>query len=134
MNPDDTAFHGLYLYVDDAIDFDGDPFIGWDSAIGYKMPGYLIDTSIYSMASRDDRWNVLAASSFDSLVTSHTWTVVLARTLAPPTTNDVDLRNLDSIQVTVAASNDHTYGSDVSFHEHSGSVPFYIVFRPPAEK
>ena len=132
MHPDDTAFHGPYLYYSDVVDFDPSPFVGWDSVPGYKMPGYAIDTTIYSNATRNDRWNVLAASVYDSASSPHTWTVVLSRTLAAATSNDVDLTTLDSIQVSVAASNEHTYGEDPSYKDHSGSVPFYIIL-PRAE-
>ncbi|MCP4705733.1 MAG: hypothetical protein GY865_14130 [candidate division Zixibacteria bacterium] len=131
MHPDDTAFAGPYLYYSDVDDFDASPFIGWDSVSGYKMPGFAIDTSIYTMVDRNDRWNVLSASVYDSLSSPRTWTVVFARTLAPATSNDVDLQTLDSIQVTVAASNEHTYGEDPGFREHSGSVPFYIILPRP---
>ena len=131
MHTDDTSFVGPYLYVEDAIDYDPNPFIGWESAIGYKMPGYLIDTTIHSDASRNDRWNVLTASVYDSINSPHTWTVVFSRALAPTTINDVDFRDLDSIQVTVAASNDHTFGEDPAWRNHSGSVPFYIIFPRP---
>lgn len=133
MHPDDTAFAGPYLYVEDAVAYDPSPFIGWDSAAGYKMPGHLIDSTIHSMATRDDRWDVLAASVYDSLISPHYWIVVFSRTLAPPTSNDVDFRELDSIQVTIAASNEHTFAEDPGWREHSGSVPFYIIFNPPAE-
>ena len=132
MHPDDTAFHGTYLYYSDVVEFDADPFVGWDSVPGYKMPGFAIDTTIYSNASRDDRWDVLAASVYDSLSSPHTWTVVLARTLTSSGNNDVDLTTLDSIQVSVAAGNEHTFGEDAGFRGHSGSVPFYIIL-PRAE-
>ncbi len=134
MHEDDTTFKGPYLYVEDAIEFDGNPYIGWDSASGYKMPGHLIDTNIYSLSSRDDRWNVLAASDYDSISVPHYWTVVLSRTLAPASSSDVDLQDLDSIQISLAVSSDHTYGEDPQFRDHSGAVPFYIIFPKPAPK
>ena len=125
MHTDSTAFEEPYLYVEDAIDFD--PYIGFDTLSGHKMAGHLIDSTIYSSDSRNDRWNVLAASVFDEASSPKTWTVVFSRTLAPASSKDVDFRELDSIQVTVAASRDHTSGSDPSWRDHSGSVPFYII-------
>lgn len=126
MHEDDTAFTGPYLYDDDAISFHGYP-TGWDSLQGYKMPGHIIDSTIHTSATRNDRWDVLAASVYDSLSSPSTWTVVFSRTLAPPTSQDVDFQGLDSIEVSVAASNEHTFGEDPGYRDHSGSVPFYII-------
>lgn len=125
MHTDDTAFAGPYLFREDAIEFE--PYIGWDEIGGYKMPGHRIDSTIHSKAERNDRYDVLAASVYDEASTPHTWTVVFSRSLTPSGSNDVDLRTVDSIQVTVAATRDHTYGSDPNMREHSGSVPFYII-------
>jgi len=140
MHPDDTAFHGIYLYEDVMVEYDNDPFIGWDSVAGYRMPGHFIDSTIYSSEERDDRWDVLAISHYDSLSTWHRWTVVLARTLTPSSSNDVDLSDVDSIQITIAVTNDHTFaydddwGVDAGFRDHSGSVPFYLILNESGEE
>jgi hypothetical protein len=135
MHEDDTAFHEPFLYAEDIVDFDGAEYMGWSEA-NYKMPGYIIDSTIYSLAERDDRWDVLAISHYDSLSTWNRWTVVMARPLTGLGANDVDLAGLDSIQVTVAVSSNHTDAEieaslGYDWLEHSGSVPFYLILNPP---
>jgi len=128
MHTDDTAYTGLYLYIDDTVRYQYVGY-GWDEKIGYIMPGHIIDTTVYKDAIPQSRWNVRTIASYDSTSAPYGWTAVFARLLNTSYSDDVNLTGLDSIQVTVAVTNHHTDITDDTWREHSGSYPFYIVFN-----
>jgi len=133
MHTGDTAYHGDYLYTDDTTTYVYLGY-GWDEVDGYRMPAYYVDSTVYKDASAGSRWDVKTVSNY----ASNHWTVIFKRGMNTAYTtgsgqNDVDFTGLDSIQVTIAIANHHTDAlTDASWVEHSGSIPFYIVFNRPA--
>jgi hypothetical protein len=104
---------------------------GWIQ--GFIMPGYYLDSNVYKDPSPGSQWDVKTISSYSN----DQWTVVFERALTTDNSSgagrhDQDLSGLDSVQVTIAVANRHTDPTiDSQWREHSGSVPFYIVFNRP---
>ncbi len=132
MHVTDTAYHGNYLYSADTTAYMYLGY-GWDSVDGYRMPAYYVDSTVYKDATAGSRWDVKTVSNYSS---NH-WTVIFKRGITTDyasgaSRNDVDFTGLDSIQVTIAIANHHTDAmTDDSWVEHSGSIPFYLVFNRP---
>ncbi len=124
MHSADTAFHGAVLYTEDAIEYKSTK--EWQ--LGYIMPGYVIDTTVYysSYRSANSRWDVITASRYDSISVSSTWTVVFMRNLYTGNDDDAMLSVIDSVQIAVAAADNHTTDA----YQHSGSKPFYLILKP----
>jgi hypothetical protein len=133
MHDDTTDFTGPYLFITDTAEFyPAGPIIDWP--IGYRMPGYFIDSSIFHLPTRDQysRWDVKAISHFDSTQASlsdYTWTVVFARALNTQHNEDVNLSGLDSVKVAFRADNRFAT-SDLVTLDYSGSAPFWIILKP----
>jgi len=127
MHHDTTDFDDPFLFVDDAVNMDrtGPP---WPT--GFRMPGYVIDTTIYKSADRTNKskWDVRAIGKQDSTTVPYQWIVVFSRALNTTHNDDVNLAGLDSVQVTIAGANNYTL--DYSNQQHSGSKPFYIILKP----
>lgn len=130
MHVDTFDFEGPYFYLEDAIVFK----IIMDWPTGYKMPGYVIDTNIYTKSVRHSRCDVNAISEFDSSGTSpaeYTWTVAFKRALNTGNNDDVNMANLDSIQATIAAThNVYKFPAPITPIPHSGSKPFWLILKP----
>ncbi len=132
MHVTDTAYHGIYLYTTDTVAYFYLGY-GWDAVQGYRMPAYYVDSTVYKDPNAGDRWDVKAMSGHSA----NYWTVVMKREMTTPssieaTRYDMDFAGLDSIQVTIAISNHHTdIVEDGGWREHSGSIPFYLVFNRP---
>lgn len=124
MHRDTLDFQGTFLFTIDTVDMD--KFLAWP--VGFKMPGYIIDSTLYKSPtlSNSSRWDVMTVAEFDSTAAPYTWTVVFRRALNTHT-DDVNLTDLDSVQVTIAAAHNHTSAYEP---EHSGSAPFYIILKP----
>nr|MBN2277497.1 hypothetical protein [candidate division Zixibacteria bacterium] len=122
MHRDTLDYTGSVLYLEDTVEMN--VFLNWPA--GYKLPGYAIDSTIHSSATRGEssRWDVVAISKYDSTgldASDYTWTVVFARAMNTGRGDDVSLTSLDSIEVRIEATHN---GSD----SHSGSAPFWIIF------
>ncbi len=132
MHRDTTDFTGPFLFITDTTEYiPVGPGVDWPS--GYRMPGYIIDSSIFHLATRSQysMWDVKAISHFDSTQASladYTWTVVFARALNTQHNEDVNLSGLDSIKVTFRADNKLYVG--MGQPEYSGSAPFWIILKP----
>jgi hypothetical protein len=130
---DTIDFTGIVLYRDEASTFDpinDNLDIPWP--LGYEMPGYVVDSSIFNDPDRTNRsWHdVRAISKYDSTglnSSDYSWTIVFERPLNTDYTDDVDLSNLDSVQVTIAVTNSSRVDTHV---DHSGSEPFYLILKP----
>ncbi len=130
MHTDTTTFEGLTLYVEDTVVYHniiGDG--GWQT--GDRVPGNIIDTSVKLDSPLQGRYEVEVMTGYSGGY----YTLVMTRLLTTTKSsgesrNDVNLADLDSIQVTMAISNRHTAASDdATWREHSGSIPFYLVFN-----
>jgi len=133
VHEDTMLYTGVFLYIEDTLKYNPLEPTRWPT--GHRIPGFVTDSSIYGAPDRNDnsRNNVRAIAIFDSTgsSTGWTWTVAFARALNTGYNDDVDLSTLDSVQVTVAATNDHpqeTFGGPKP--AHSGSKPFYIILKP----
>jgi len=130
MHTTDTTYRGDYLYTSDTTEYIYVGY-GWDDVDGYRMPAFYVDSTVYKDASAGSRWDIMATSSYSA---NH-WTLVMRRGMNTDNTtgtgrNDVDFTGLDSIQVTIAIAHRHTDATtDDSWVEHSGSIPFYLVFN-----
>jgi hypothetical protein len=131
----DTLQPASVLYWGDAVDFANDAILnplGYFWPDGFIIPGYVIDSSIWHSTTRNDNSmnNVRAMSSFNS--SSNTWTVVFSRALNTGKNDDVDLSVLDSVQVTLAATDDHpaVVYYPATKPAHSGSAPFWLILKP----
>jgi hypothetical protein len=133
MHTDTFAFAGPFLYIEDTVHMDN-ANIDWPA--GYVMPGYYIDSTIYKSPTRtsNSRWDVQAIAKYDSTAggAPYYWTVVMARALnTAHTSDDVNLTDADSVQVTMAISD--AFMNDAlapGATVHSGSKPFYIILKP----
>lgn len=116
-----------FLYLEDTATYN--PLASWET--GDKIPGYAIDSTIRTSGTRtlSSVWDVTAISEFDSTgdMTNWTWTVVMARATNTGHADDVNLTDLDSIQVAIAATNDDAVGSTTT---HSGAKPFWLILKP----
>lgn len=132
---EDTINQVSVLYLSEAITFRNDavlnPF-GYSWPEGFIMPGYIIDSSIWQATTRNDnsRNNVRSISSFES--GTNIWTVVFSRALNTGKADDVDFSALDSVQVTLAATDDHpaVVYYPATKPPHSGSAPFWLILKP----
>ncbi len=132
MHEDDTAFHGTVLYLTDTLTFNG--FLDWE----YRdsLPGYAIDSTIYHRAGNRSMWDVKAVSHYDNTgpdPANYIWLVVMARALDTGHDDDIDLSNLDSIQVSIAATHNADRdpdGGTMTAVNHSGSEPFWLILKP----
>ncbi len=130
MNKDSSSFTGPFLYIPDTTEMDygtpSHPIRWWP--IGYKMPGWILDTTIYYSPTRTNSsiYDVVTIAKHDSVNTPHTWTVVFERALNTTHADDVDMSALDSIQVSLMAASNHSVALDPA---HSGSKPFYIILK-----
>ena len=128
MHTDGPAYTGPFLYLEDTVEFSPlDP--NWET--GDKIPGYGIDSTIYGSATRtlSSIWDVRAISHFDSSgdISGWSWTVVMSRALNTGHADDVNLTSLDSVQISVAATNNDAVSAPTA---HSGSKPFYLILKP----
>jgi Ethylbenzene dehydrogenase/Cytochrome c554 and c-prime len=106
MHTSGTAYTGDFLFAEDTVAFDS--LLDWT---GKTLPYYYIDST-----ASGSRWDVMAKGVYSS----GKWTLELARPLNTGNVDDVVLGS-GQTQVTIAIT-------DNSGHEHSGSVPFNLVF------
>ena len=128
MHETGVAFDGPFLYLEDTATFN--PSLAWDTLTS-RLPGYAIDSTIRNSATRgqSSRWDVAAISEYDSSGASYsefTWTVVFSRALNTGHAEDINLGTLDSVQVSIAATNDDYAEWNIA---HSGSKPFWIILQ-----
>ncbi|PKK84106.1 MAG: hypothetical protein CVT49_04740 [candidate division Zixibacteria bacterium HGW-Zixibacteria-1] len=127
MHTTGPAYTEPFLYLEDTVAMN--PLAAWD--VGDKIPGYGIDSTVRTSGTRtlSSVWDVTAISEFDSTgdMTNWTWTVVMARATNTGHTDDVNLTDLDSIQVAIAATNNDAVGSTTT---HSGAKPFWLILKP----
>jgi hypothetical protein len=126
---EDTIVEISVLYIEDTLPFLNDYFLPSPWPEGWIIPGYYIDSAIYVSSDRNDESlnNVRAISEFDEV--NEDWTVVFSRALNTGKSDDVNLAVLDSIQVTMAATNKHQESDIIPKPEHSGSKPFWIILN-----
>lgn len=128
MNPDTFDYHNLYLDYSNILTLNN--FLDWP--LGYEMPGYVIDFSIFGAANRTESSmnDVRAIAEYDSTgadANQYTWTVVFERALnTTHTTDDAIISGLDSVQATIAVTHNDNRKAVV---EHSGSEPFWIILK-----
>jgi len=129
---DSNEYSGVFLYLDEAVTYDPVNTGFWQ--VGDTIPGHVVDSTIYSSPDRNQysRNNVRSVAYFDSTSASNldwTWTVVFSRALNTAFVDDVSMAALDSIQVSVAATHNHTT-DPLGIPEHSGSAPFWLILEP----
>ncbi len=132
MHSDSSDYTGQYLFLEDTVAFRfGYPVDFWPT--NYKMPGYVIDTNIFNLPTRDlqSRWDVRAISHFDSVQATYpnyTWTIVFERALnTGHNSEDLDLSSLDSVKMSIIADNN---SNAVYTKDSSGSAPFWLILKP----
>ncbi len=132
VHEDTSAYTGVFLYLDDTVKYDPIDNDYWPE--NFIVPGFVIDSTIYAAADRNNNSlnNVRAIARFDSsgVNTNWTWTLVMARALNTGKVDDVNLLPLDSVQITIAATNNHFQSNAATKPEHSGSKPFYLILKP----
>jgi hypothetical protein len=131
MHVDTTDFHGPFLYWRERRDYTFQDDAMWP--VGDTIPGYVVDDTLYSSVTRNNnsRNNVRAVAKFDSTGarTEWTWTLAFSRALNTGNSDDVNLAVLDSVQITMAATNNH-HTNPLNQPEHSGSKPFWLILKP----
>jgi len=127
MHETGSDYQEPYLYLEDVVDYN--PLANWE--YNSRIPGYGIDSTIFSSATRNEssRWNVTGISEFDSTGASSawTWTVVFSRALNTGHADDVNLADLDSVQIAIAATHNDAEATTTS---HSGAKPLWLILKP----
>ena len=124
MHENGNAFEGNLLYWEDAVDLD---LVGYDWTTGQTIPGWIIDTTIFSRALsiRMSRWAIRAATDWDT--TSNQYTVMLSRPLNTTYSDDLNMAALDSVKVKIGVLD-----NQISINLGSGSRgftnEFWLVF------
>jgi hypothetical protein len=121
MHTDSNDYVGVALLQGEYVAYDEnvmwyDPSAngGLGAPVAY-VPGFYLD---YMTQAEGGRWNVKSVQEHDGAG----WTVVMARALASSDPTDIDFTSVDSVQASVAITNN-------SGRRHAGGKPFYLVFQ-----